>query len=272
MPAMKSSAFAAAALLAACASPPAMDPADNAQSLAAAERAFAAHSVREDMRSAFLAAFSEDGVLVQRGWARAHEVLAPKPAPPIVLEWRPVYVEAARSGDIGLSTGPWRRTVRTGGPPDHGQFVSVWRREGDAWKVLIDIGIANRGAMLWDAPLQAVERVAAAGPGVDTAESAFAELAARAGALAAYRAHAAADMRFYRDDTGPLQGRDAALAVLAKDSTHPAFMTEATYSARSGELAFVRGRSARPDTVFMRAWRREAGEWRIALDVANALR
>ena len=90
---MRAPAIAAAALLAACAHHPAMDvPA----SLAAAETAFAAHSMREDMRVAFLEAFAADGVLPRDRWVVVREDFRDRPRPPIVLEWKPVHVEVAR--------------------------------------------------------------------------------------------------------------------------------------------------------------------------------
>src|SRR5436189_3168197 len=87
----------------ACAAPaPRMD---DTASLAAAETAFAAHSVREDMRVAFLAAFAPDGLFVRNAWVPANDWLRDRAAPPIVLDWRPQFVEVAASGEMGLSTG-----------------------------------------------------------------------------------------------------------------------------------------------------------------------
>src|SRR5688572_3441460 len=100
-------------LLAACGSaPPKPVAADHTASLAAAETAFAAHSVREDMRPAFLAAFAPDGMLVRNGWVVSNDWMKPQAAPPIVLDWRPQYVEVAASGELGLSTGPWKITSK----------------------------------------------------------------------------------------------------------------------------------------------------------------
>src|SRR2546430_3678148 len=73
--------------LAACSVLPTAE--DDGSSLARAESAFAAQSVREDMRSAFLVHFAPDGVFVREAWVNAHQYLAAHPAPPIVLDWRP---------------------------------------------------------------------------------------------------------------------------------------------------------------------------------------
>jgi len=139
--------------LAACAHLP-MTP-EAPASLAAAETGFGRHSVREDMRAAFLANFAEDGVFVRNGWMVSNDWLRPRPAPPIVLDWHPQYVEAAASGDMGLSTGPWKITSKKdpGAAPTHGQFVSVWRRDrigelGDGIPADVMIGRDGIGAVL----------------------------------------------------------------------------------------------------------------------------
>src|SRR3954469_11663458 len=103
---MKTSPLVASLALAACALPAPMADTDRL-SLAAAESAFAAHSVREDMRTAFLANFADDGMFVRNGWLVSNTYLAGQKAPPIVLDWKPVYTEIAPSGELGLSTGPW---------------------------------------------------------------------------------------------------------------------------------------------------------------------
>src|SRR5689334_14369645 len=145
-----------ACALAACAHAPMTNEA--ATSLAAAETEFGRHSVREDMRAAFLANFADDGVFVRDGWIVSNDWLRPRPAPPIVLDWHPQYVEVAPSGEMGLSTGPWTITSKkdASAPATHGQFVSVWRREGTGpWKVAVDLGIGHPQQALWDAPLEA---------------------------------------------------------------------------------------------------------------------
>src|SRR5690349_1665142 len=135
----------AAATLAACAAisdSPAPNM-DDARSLAAAESAFAAHSGRTDMREAFITHFAADGVMPRGGWVNAREFLTPRPAPPILLEWRPVFTQVAGSGEMGLSTGPSKITSKAN-PSEfgYGQFVSIWKRSaGGPWQVAVDLGI-----------------------------------------------------------------------------------------------------------------------------------
>jgi ketosteroid isomerase-like protein len=276
---MRTPALAAAALLAACAhQAPTMDaPA----SLAAAETAFAAHSVREDMRAAFLAAFADDGVFVRNGWTVSNAYLARQPAPPIVLDWRPQYVEVATSGELGLSTGPWKITSKAAPatPASFGQFVSVWRRApGGPWKVAVDLGIGHPGPSLWDQPLEArtVAAVpAAAGAGIAEAEADFQRIATSRGTRAAYAALGARDLRLYRNGQAPRASLEAALDAPAAAQDGLSWSRERIETSRSADLGYARGsyaRSSDPATTlgyFLRVWRRGTGGWRIVIDVAN---
>jgi ketosteroid isomerase-like protein len=265
-------------LIAGCARiTPLADEDADAASLAAAETAFAAHSVREDMRAAFLAAFADDGLFVGHGWSNSNAYLAGQPAPPIVLDWRPVYVEVAASGDLGLSTGPWRLTSRESpaGAPTFGQFTSVWRREARGpWKVAADIAIGHAGPIAWDAPLTARRTPGVAGAGtLAQAEAAFATDALRDGLRAAYARHGAADLRHYRNGLAPRASREAALAAVAA-APPVAFVVERVETARSADFGYALGRfgapgADQPDGFFLRAWRREPHGWRVVLDVAN---
>ena len=264
--------------LAACAHrPPMADP----SSLAAAETAFAAHSMREDMRAAFLAAFDADGVFVRGGWQVSNDYLRPRPAPAIALDWRPQYVEVAPSGEMGLSTGPSKISAKAqpDAPPAYGQFVSVWRRDPTgAWKVAVDLGINHPEPTLWQEPLQARVSPTATSAAAGTlaeAESRFARDAREKGARAAYAAHAAADIRYYRAGRAPHLGRAAALEAAAADERH-AWSVERSETARSGDFGYARGNYAAagspgaPLGWYLRVWRREAAGWRIVMDVVNA--
>jgi ketosteroid isomerase-like protein len=279
---MKAAAFAGLVLSACTAMPNA---GDAPRTLAAAESAFAAHSVREDMRAAFLAAFADDGVFVRpgHGWTVSNTYLAAQPAPPasFTLDWSPRYVEVAASGELGLSTGPSRITNKTdpAAPARHGQYVSVWRRAaGGAWKVEVDLGIAHAEPWLWDAPL--VARTVppaghATGGGIAEAEAGFQRIARSRGTRAAYETYGAADLRLYRNDTQPRASLPAALATPAAMQDGLAWTHERVETAASGDFGYSRGSYARavegakPLGYFLRVWRREAAGWRIVLDVVN---
>jgi len=265
----------AALLAASCATLPAGD--EPARSLAAAETAFAAHSMREDMRAAFLAAFAADGVFVRGTWTAAIPWLEPRGAPPIALDWRPVHVEAARSGEMGLSTGPWRITARGETQASaFGQFVSIWTRApGEPWKVAVDIGISHPAPTLWDAPLDARPSpgVRATTP-LEDAEAAFSALAAKDGTAAAWARWAASDVRVYREGRPPFLGREAVLREL-HEGTRAAWKPDAVRTAASGEFGYARGALAAPGDrmasqgYYLHVWRHEPSGWRLVLEVVN---
>src|SRR4051812_24379624 len=245
---MKTSSIACAALAAGCAVSPAPLPDSSiAASLAAAEQAFAAQSVRENTRAAFLANFAEDGMLLVGGeWAPAIPALRDQVPAPRVLDWRPAYVEAARAGDLGLSTGPWKITPRDSAkPPLYGQFVSVWRHQDAGWKVVADIGISHREAALWERPLEMRVADAASAPGnaasLEEAETQLAGIAAQSGERAALRRYGDDGLRLYREGSAPCLGLAAALGATGVGDTPRTFTVQARQVSRSGDIAYARG-------------------------------
>lgn len=275
---------ATAAILAGCASMPGpVTPEEPPAALAAAESAFAAQSVRDGMRAAFLAWLAPDATLYRNGPVNGPAFIAANPDPPIVLDWKPVYVEVASSGELGLSTGPWTLVSRSNpgvAPPRHGQFVSVWKRDaGGPWRVRVDLGISHPGPALSDAPLQALTtpRRGAAAPGtIADAEARFAALAARSGDSAAYADAVSPSVRVYREAHAPFLGRDPTLASPAAREARTGWSLQTHETSASGDLGYATGflgpaPGAAATGHYVRVWRREAGGWRIALDVVNAL-
>lgn len=275
---MKRLGFLLALAATACAHQP---PMDAPASLAAAETAFAAHSMREDMRAAFLANFADDGMLVRSGWIVSNDWMRGRPAPAIALDWRPQYVEVAASGELGLSTGPTKITSKTdpAAAPGYGQYVSIWRRQGAGpWKVAVDLGISHPEPSLWKEPLVArttPSAVGAAADGIAGAEARFARVASQLGARAAYDAHGARDLRYYRNGFAPAKGLAVALAAGTVGNEKLEWTVERVETARSGEFGYARGRYSAvgaPQTAlgwFMRVWRQERDGWRIVLDVTH---
>lgn len=74
--------------------------------------------------------------------AEAWSVFMPEDGPRI--KWRPQFVEVVAEGNLALTRGPYRYTVKDeNGAEQHfwGTFNSVWRKQADGgWKVLFDAG------------------------------------------------------------------------------------------------------------------------------------
>ena len=130
-------------LLALVTTPPDASPknADLAAQVRQTERSFAGTMAARDHK-AFTTYVSNEalffggqGVLrgkeaVAAGWKKFFEdTQAP-------FSWEPEEVEVLDSGTLALSSGP----VRDSEGKQIGTFNSVWRKEADGWKVLIDKG------------------------------------------------------------------------------------------------------------------------------------
>jgi hypothetical protein len=214
-------------------------------------------------------------------WVNARDWFATRPAPPIVLDWRPAFVVVAQSGDLGLSTGPWKLTSRErpADPPATGEFASVWQRQsGGEWRVIVDIGILHKDPARWEAALRTGSvRAGDVRPaaGFVESEARFAAESSAKGLRAAYGAHASSAMHLLRQGAAPVVGRDAVLASPALGNDRIDWIVEHGATSLAGDLAFARGHyvaaaaPARPLGAFMRVWQVERGEWRILLDVTN---
>lgn len=105
------------------------------------ERAFAKTMADRD-HAAFVSFLAEETVFfsgetplrgaaaVAAHWKRFYDAAA---AP---FSWEPEQVEVLDSGTLALSTGP----VRDPEGKPLGTFTSIWRREGDRWRIVFDKG------------------------------------------------------------------------------------------------------------------------------------
>jgi ketosteroid isomerase-like protein len=267
-------------------------------SLVQAEQAFARASVEKGMKEAFLAFLAEDAILFRPGPIPGKAWLRDRPAPAIVLSWRPVFAEASRAGDLGFTLGPWE--LRSQDPKDtevaYGTFATVWRRQADGgWKVAVDLGTSGPKAA------QAAEAVGAAAPvekrdspgapaKVDMAAETAKLLAADRelslssavkGAAAAFHGHLAPQVRLLRDGAAPARGPEAAEAELAR---HPGKLTWEPAGggvSASGDLGYTYGTAdlaptpptptgAPARSAYQRLWERvPGGGWKVVVDVMN---
>src|SRR5260221_24058 len=157
-PTMRIALVIAALAAAGCAQQPIQPRAmDDAQSLAAAETAFAAQSVREDMRAAFLAHFADDAhaasprsAYAKHGSERMRfyrNDLAPAlgkgaalASPGMTdekLAWVLDRTEIARSRDFGYARGSYAALAAPQKPL--GYFLRVWRFERGEWRIVMDV-------------------------------------------------------------------------------------------------------------------------------------
>lgn len=284
---MRHARLVALALLSACATarPPPFAPAVDAEAgVVAAERAFAAAAARDGIRDAFLAFAHDSAVALRPEPANAKEVWRARPRTSARLAWYPAFARAARSGDLGFTTGPYEAADSAGTVRGHGQYVTVWAKTPGGWRYLIDVGSPHpRPDALAEAwrpsrPRSTPFSVAAddADASLLAADSGFAAEAESRGFAASVEAYGDPEMRLLRPRTLPQTGLAASRAAAAADvRRHTARPVRAMASAAGdlgwtwGEYESVHPGAGRRETgYYVRIWSREpGGRWRVLLDV-----
>ena len=260
--------------------------------LVGTERAFAATSLEDGTRAAFLRFLAEDGIVFNPEPVNGRELWESRPPDASVLSWGPAIADVSRSGDLGYTSGPWSlQADATTDPAVWGHYVSVWRRGDDgSWTVAVDGGITHEAVSV--PPEDAVTRVgpppgsgaAPAAPpdppgALARADAAYSMAIADAGFPEALGAYLAPEGRVYRDGARPFTGLSAALegdAVTGGEGS--SWEMRQVEVARSGDLGFTVGVAAFPqdsatesgaaDIGYFRIWRVTGeGSWQVVLDL-----
>lgn len=243
--------------------------------VAAAERAFARMAREKGTNAAFTAWLAPDS-----------QVLRPQPDPGLaqyqgkpedgsLLAWGPSHIEAARSGDLALSTGPWTYHPKAEGPAvAQGFFVSIWQRQADgSLKVLIDGGNPHP-LPAGTADLSFAPPAANAPPPLDleslkAAEKAFITASSTTGPASALQAAGAADLRLYR--RGGLPKTDLKAALKDQPTTPLTGTWDLTTAgvSKAGDLGYTVGtlQGKGPGHSYFRVWRNVGGAWRLVVDL-----
>lgn len=266
------------ALIAAAIAGPALAQEISAAPIEAAERAFAADGLALGIRGSFLKHMADDAIAFAPGPVSARELYEKRPGTNEPrLFWWPQKVVIARSGDLGLSFGPWSIDDKRGG-----YYATIWRKGADGvWKWVYDGGAeADPGkAPGPDAAAQvgppAPEGAASQAQGFEAARDAEAALAAAAStdAPAAYRAVLTADAWLL----GPkgsktLAGNDLS-ARLALRAASIALRPQGGGASGAGDLVWTHGEAtwSGPDNKpvaahYMHVWQKRAEGWRLIFE------
>lgn len=250
-----------------------------AESLATAEKAFARESVEKGMRTAFLDALSDDGVILAPGSGAKNgkEIWQTKKDSAAVLDWQPVLAVVASGGDLGYTTGAWNyRRSPNEKSAAFGEFVSVWRREAGNWKLLCDVGSDHAAP---SAPTPELKLIDLPHPS-EAKPVQFSDLQKHDRDYATNRAkyfEALADenARLYQPGKFPALGKSAGVDVLKGESDSIAFGESKGAISRNGDLGILWGEyrvaSATAATGdYLRIWRKdEQGGWKLMLDLLH---
>ncbi len=256
------------------------------ETMADAERAFAAAAAQRGVRAAFLEFLDADAVDLDTTPRPAREVWTARPVPanPLAttLSWEPRTGDIATSGELGWLTGPF--TVVPNGDVSntgYGCYFSVWRqRAGQPWRVLLDYGTPTGEPCGFPAPgfvAAAVQRREARARRAP--ERACSRRTARLvpfrqpSGLRALLPPLPEQARLHRPGLQPVIGRTAIAAYAA---THAAPRRATTLDgdvAASGDMGYTYGRveldgsGAAATGYYLRVWQRRGGEWTIVAEV-----
>jgi len=276
------------ATLAVCAAEPARTAAAQAGAeaqIVAAERAFAAAAGRDGFRDAFLAFAHDSALAFAPEPANAKAVWRGRPRTPGLLMWYPSFARAARSGDLGFTTGSYTSADSAEHVTGHGQYVTVWRKTADGWRFAVNVGITNPRPMdpapEWRPRADSATSAAAVDPdaarSLAAADSLFVAQARRNGFAAAVQAYGDAELRVLRPRLPPRVGQNpsVAAAMLDRARRYTARPKGATASAAGdlgwtwGEYRYENSGAGRRETGhYVRIWARDGGSpWRLLLDV-----
>jgi ketosteroid isomerase-like protein len=253
------------------------------QALAAAERAFAAETVKVGFRDGFIKYFADDGIGFGPHPERTKEVLQKRLAPAgprtLIFNWQPMFGDISRAGDLGYTTGPVLFTDLSSDPkpPRHGLYFSVWQKQADGtWKVAIDMGIDTPQAV---APIDTSFHAARHGSNGASSKAAdfreldklFLDSIAKSGARQAYSSILGDQFRIHRKGMMPVTEKSA----LKDLNSWPAqFEFIDGKISRSNDLAFTYGKytAAEETGYYVHVWRVDgSGNWRLVIDVQNPL-
>ncbi len=261
----------------------AQQPDSTLQSLVNAERSFAALSVAEGMRDAFLANLAEDGIVFRPGPVNGLEVWKSRKAIPVLLTWEPETADVASSGDLGFTTGPWeaRDYGPRKNPPAFGYYMSVWRRQADGvWKVLLDLGTGNKKPdstsvhfhpmPSFAAPSGSAQDTARARSNLISAEMKLSQTIRDAGFTSGERAYFHEGARIHRDGLFPLT-RAKTLEADSLGTQKISYENHTFFVSRAIDFACVYGdyRIADEFGNFVRLWKRSGSNWKVILDLTS---
>jgi hypothetical protein len=255
-------------------------------SLVASERAFAALSVAQGTRTAFLEFLDDSSVIFRPHPVNGKEWFRGQKPRTSVLNWGPSFADCSSGGEMGYTTGPWRfyKTSLAEEPVAFGYFVSVWgRKPGGPWKVLFDVGTSTPrtdSAAVRLGPLSQAKGAAPARGGdfFESAERSFIRAVGESDLTSAYRSVAGPGCRFYRDDQFPALGLEKASPILGDARRVPRFTPLRLRASSAGDLAYVYGRyEIGPGEVpeeagyYLRIWQGSTGSAALVLDYMSPL-
>lgn len=259
---------------------------DPVRTMIAAEKSFAALSVKVGMREAFMKFLADDGILFRPGPVNGKSVWANRPDPGARLEWWPVFADVALSGELGYTFGPWISTPSSDLDqlPTYGYFVTIWKKGGNGeWQVALDLGITTPGPVR-DTGLVIPHRAPAVAhrsriESLLQLDRYFSSMSAHKGAEQTFQQSLAPDAHAFLPGHYPYSGVDTISAAIATEGNMFTWMPSSSAVSESLDLGYTLGtyELERDDKAggvrrgyYVNIWRKQAnGAWKVALHIRS---
>ena len=266
-----------------------------AQGIVDAERAFALLAKKANTRDAFLANFTDETLTFGRGPQKGKAHILKETVDDSLLEWAPIFVDVASSGDFGYDLGPWAyRSHRVDSSPvAWGTFVTIWKKQLDGvWRVALDLGIAHGSSTEAVPPVPATSVYNLAKIEAALVRDFRADLLAverdyisrfLQGDVDAYVSLFSTEARLYRPGLMPVLSPSAIISYFEtqREIARPVYELIDGESASTGDLGYVYGwvttetlTAGKPVTKranYLRIWKCEDGRnWKLVVDLIGA--
>jgi hypothetical protein len=266
-------------------------------SLVAAEKAFAATSVEKGVRESFLTYFADDGINFQPHPTKTRESFLKRPAPatrpPVELNWRPVYADISRAGDLGYTTGPFtfKDLSPEKRPNRYGFYFSIWKKQSNGeWKVVVDCGIGtpdHSAQKLEFQPAPQIKWNATRRINLESERASLIDLDRKflktsqsLGIVDSYFRYLAGEARLHRDESLPMTERPVMRSYLSSKISTLSWAPIKSDVAQSDDLGYTygsyelkyAGTNKTEKGYYVRVWKRDGrGNWKLVLDTFSPI-
>jgi ketosteroid isomerase-like protein len=245
-------------------------------SLIQAEKNFAAYSVANSTKEAFLKFLDSAGIIFDKGTpANGIMTWKKREKAPGILNWHPQFAEISGSEDFGYTTGPWTfQNSSNDTVMARGQYTTVWQinRKGE-WKFLVDLGVGNTPPNLATEvkKINVAKQFSSGTTKHDSpviAENNF-QVAVSKDKSKAYKKYLSSKSILNRNGYSPATNSAYQKKLLELTSSSVQYKLDGAGMSAGMDLGYTYGTTTingKTDN-YLRIWRWEKDEWKIALEV-----
>lgn len=249
-------------------------------SLVQAEKDFSTLCLAKGIKDSFIANFADDAIIFRPAPVPGKKWYEGRQPSAGILGWQPVLSEIAASGELGYNTGPYEYRLLSDGKAAYGEFFSFWKKQSDGkWKVVLDQG-CEHSMPNNEVKLEVIVSQSKVSDSKNDdfsilmqMDRKFSQISKEQGIQKAFAQFLAQKTRVMRPQFLPESSRDKALALVAQEKGTLTWEPSGGDIAKSSDLGYTYGLSQRDvdgkieKGSYVRAWRKENGDWKVAVDV-----